>query len=305
MKINNKMKLMRKNKILFMPILGIVLMGMFMSCDKDKTDSNSESTLSIGGAEVLTRSSKDTFVPGDEIGIFVLDDDGLKYNNCECSWNNKAILGAEWTIWKNIYLGRRSGTVRAYYPYNASDVSPDQIPIESATQTDYLFSREITVNAENPVAALQMKHALSLAKFIIKKENYAGEGHISGIALQGIGLDGTLDIITGDITVNKTGNEAYKGSFTLDDSSLTIGIITLPQSVKSTTVLLLLDGERFGYKLPEGVWEAGMEYTYTLGIDTAGRKLFQIGTSTIDSWGAGGSYEGDLTPGVDIGTEIN
>lgn len=69
--------------------------------------------------------------------------------------------------------------------------------------------------------------------------------------------------------------------------------------------MLLLDGERYGFKLPEGAWEQGKETTYTLGINSVEKKLFQIGTSTIDSWGAGGTYEGDLTPGIDIGTEID
>ena len=59
-----------------------------------------------------------------------------------------------------------------------------------------------------------------------------------------------------------------------------------------------------GYKLPDGLWEQGKETTYTLGINTAGKKLFEIGNSSIDEWGSGGSYEGDLAPGIDIGTEI-
>ena len=296
---------MKKNRFLLIPIMGILAVGIFISCGDDDTASGKTSVLSINRAEVLTRSSKDTFEQGDEIGIFVLDDTGGKYNDCSCSWNNKAtLLENGWKVEKNIYLNEKGGTMKSYYPYNAEVTQPTQIPVESATQTDYLYSRSITVNAENPVVTLQMQHALALVKLVIKKDGYLGEGDVTGVSLQGINTEGTLDISTGEILISKTGNESYKGSFRLTDEPLIIGIIALPQTVTSTTVLLMIDGERYGFKLPEGEWSQGKETTYTLGINTVGKKLFEIGSSTIDEWGAGGSYEGDLAPGIDIGTEI-
>lgn len=292
-----------KNKKIFLPILGL-LSGLFISCEKNNTPAEASSVLSISTAEVLTRSSKDAFIQGDKIGVFVLDENSGMYNGSESCWNNRATLETAWHLEKDIYLSSKPGTVHAYYPYH-ENVSSTQIQIESASQTDFLFSRGIVVNAENPDVTLQMKHALSLVKFVIKQEGYVGEGKISGVSLQGVNREGILDICTGEITIQKIGNEAYKGDFILNDSPLAIGIIALPQTITSTTVMLLLDGERYGFKLPEGAWEQGKETTYTLGINSVEKKLFQIGTSTIDSWGAGGTYEGDLTPGIDIGTEID
>lgn len=283
------------------------MFGFFASCNKEeaKNGTTSTSVLSIGRAEVLTRSGKDTFVQGDQIGLFVLDEGGLKYNDCECSWNNKATLETtDWKLERSISLDSKTGTVRAYYPYSELITSPTQIPIESASQTDYLFSKPVKVNAENPIVTLQMQHALSLVKLVINKDGYSGEGKISGVSLQGINTEGMLDITSGEIVISKTGNESYKGDFTLSDSPVTIGIIVMPQTITSTTVLLSIDGERYGYKLPIGELSQGKETTYTLGIDTSGKKMFEIGSSTIDDWGSGGSYEGDLVPGVDIGTEI-
>lgn len=296
---------MKKNKFLLLPILGMLSVGLFISCGDDETTSTKTSVLSINRAEVLTRSSKDTFTQGDEIGIFVLDENGGKYNDCPCCWNNKVtLLDNIWNVEKNIYLNSKSGTLRAYFPYDVAVENPAQIVVESATQTDYLYSRPITVNAENPVVTLQMQHALALVKLVIKKDGYLGDGDVSGVSLQGINTEGTLDISTGEILISKTGNESYKGAFQLTDEPLIIGIIALPQTVTSTTVLLMIDGERYGFKLPDGEWSQGKETTYTLGINTVGKKLFEIGSSTIDEWGAGGSYEGDLAPGIDIGTEI-
>ena len=297
---------MKKNRFLLLPILGMLSVGLFISCGDDETTSTKTSVLSINRAEVLTRSSKDTFTQGDEIGIFVLDENGGKYNDCPCCWNNKVtLLDNVWNVEKNIYLNSKSGTLRAYFPYDVAVENPAQITVESATQTDYLYSRPITVDAENPVVTLQMQHALSLVKLVINKDGYLGEGQISGVSLQGISTEGVLDITSGEIVISKTGNESYKGNFLLEETPIMIGIITLPQAVTSTTVLLLIDGERYGYKLPEGIWEQGKETTYTLGINTVGKRLFELGSSSIDEWGTGGNYEGDLAPGIDIGTEIN
>ena len=297
---------MKKNRILLLPILGMLsVVCCFVSCGDDETTSTKSSVLSINRAEVLTRSSKDTFAQGDEIGIFVLGENGDKYNDCPCCWNNKVtLLDNVWNVEKNIYLNSKSGTLRAYFPYDAEVETPTQIQVESATQTDYLYSRAITVNAENPVVTLQMQHALALVRLVIKKNGYLGEGDVSGVSLQGINTEGMLDISSGEILISKTGNESYKGAFQLTDDPLTIGMIALPQTVTSTTVLLFIDGERYGYKLPEGIWEQGKETTYTLGINTVGKKLFELGNSSIDEWGTGGSYEGDLAPGIDIGTEL-
>ena len=133
---------MKKNRILLLPILGMLsVVCCFVSCGDDETTSTKSSVLSINRAEVLTRSSKDTFAQGDEIGIFVLGENGDKYNDCPCCWNNKVtLLDNVWNVEKNIYLNSKSGTLRAYFPYDAEVETPGQITVESATQTDYLYS---------------------------------------------------------------------------------------------------------------------------------------------------------------------
>lgn len=294
-----------KKKIYFSVSMAMLVMVMLTSCKDDGTESEKYSVLSISRAEIQSLNSKNAFNQGDEIGIFVFDEAGGRYNDCPCSWNNKAtLLDGGWKVDRDIYLTGESGTIRAYYPYDTEVLLPSQIPVRSASQTDYLYSRAISADAEHPVVTLQMQHALSLIKFVIRKDGSPGAGLVSGLSIQGISTEGTLDISTGEILVSKTGNESYKGSFTLGDEPLVIGIIALPQSVTSTTVLLMIDGERYGYKLPAGEWPQGKETTYTLGINTSGKKLFEVGGSSIDEWGTGGNYEGNLSSGIDIGTEI-
>lgn len=293
---------MRKKGYLTFAMAATVLMA---SCEKNETPSQPGSALAISSVEVMTRAAKDTFASGDEIGIFVMDARGNSYNDCTCSRNNSATLRESWTLRENIYLAKGPGTVYAYHPYSANTETP-VMAVESASQTDFLFSGGIGVSAENPDVSLRMRHALSLVRFTIRKGDYAGDGHVTEITMRGINTEGTLDIRTGELEIRKSGDETYTGDLYLDrNTPLTIGLIALPADITSADVLVTIDGRQYGYKLPVSSWQQGKETTYTLGIDSEGKTLVSIAEATIESWGTGGSYEGNLsTDQVDIGTEI-
>lgn len=285
--------------------LAVLSAALFASCEEGEKKENISQLSITANVDQVTRASKNSFVAGDEIGIFLFNSDGNSYSSSG-STNIKATLSSVWTMEKEVNLTDALGTVYAYSPYSSQVTDLKQIPISSSSQIDHLYAKSVTVDATNPVATLQMKHALSLVKFAIKKDGYTGEGHITEVALKNIGLSGRMNAMTGNVTSLTTGNEKYEGIFYLDESTpLTIGIIAFPQSVSGTTATIVIDGVNYGYKLAPSHWEAGKETTYTLKIDQATQSLIAIGSATIDSWGAGGSYEGDLVSGgIDIGTEI-
>lgn len=295
---------MKKN---FYYLAVLLTASFFASCEEGEPGKQtSKSALSIV-ANVETRAAKSDFVSGDELGVFILDAEGNTYDNTGNCSNNKATFSeTSWTLEKEVLLSDVIGKVYAYYPYSDQVISLNQIPVTSSLQTDYLYSIPATVDAASPAATLRMKHALSLVKFVIKKDGYTGVGNVTEITLKGIGLTGNLDAATGNITVSSTGNERYEGNFYLDASTpLAIGIIAFPQSVSETVALMKIDGEQYSYKLIPGIWDAGKETTYTLKINQSDNSLIMVGSATIDSWGSGGSYEGNLeSGGIDIGTEI-
>lgn len=280
--------------------------SFFASCEEGESGKQtSKSALSIV-ANVETRAIKTDFVSGDELGLFLLNTEGNAYDNSGNCSNNKATFTTSWALEKEVFLTDKIGKVYAYYPYSEQTTDPCQIPVTSSSQVDYLYSIPATVDEVSSAATLHMKHALSLVKFVIKKDGYTGEGHITEVNLKGIGLSGTMNAMTGNVTTLTTGNEKYQGSFYLDESTpLAIGIIAFPQSVSETTATMVIDGVNYSHKLVSSDWEEGKETTYTLKIDPASQSLISIGTATIDSWGSGGSYEGDLVSGgIDIGTEV-
>lgn len=296
---------MKRKKYLAVLLLSTVL---FASCEQEGTSAPKSQNLSITASVVdqMTRSVKNEFISGDQIGLFLVNPEGNNYNNCNCSFNNKATFSTEWALQDDILLTDELGTLYSYYPYSDEVRDMKQIPLSSSSQHDYLVSRPAKVDVTNTEATLRMQHVMSLVKFSIKKDGYLGNGHITKIVLKGIGLSGTMDATNGNITTLTNGNEIYDCNLSLDpESPLTVGIIAFPQSVSSTTALITIDGEQYGYKLVPSNWEQGKETTYTLGIDVQGHSLFTIGTSSIDNWGEGGSYEGNLSSGgIDVGTEI-
>lgn len=290
-----------KNYILI-ALLSIVL---FSSCEQQE-QRETLSKLSIS-ADVnrLTRASKDYFIVGDELGVFLLNTTGQNYNDCDCSFNNKGTMSSGWSLASDISLSNNVATVYAYYPYSSAITDLRKIPIESTSQTDYLVANPTTVDATNSIAMLRMNHALSLVKFTIKKDGYSGVGRITDIVMQGITLSGSFDVCTGSITSGETGNENYKADVRLSDTPITIGLIAIPQNVLSTTALITIDGDQYIYKLVPSNWVQGKETTYTLSIDSDDKTLVSVGSSTIDEWGTGGSYEGNLQIVTSMSTTKN
>lgn len=288
-------------------LIALLSIAFFSSCEQ-KEQEETLSKLSISAnVNQLTRASKSSFVSGDEIGIFLLNSAGQNYNDCDCSFNNKGTMSSVWNLKSDIQLSNDIATVYAYYPYSSGITDLRKIPIESTSQTDYLVATPTTVDATNSIAMLRMNHALSLVKFTIKKDGYSDVGHITDIMMQGITLTGSFDVCTKTITSAEKGNESYKADIHLSEIPITIGLIAIPQNVLSTTALITIDGEQYSYKLVPSNWMQGKETTYTLSIDIENKTLVTVGSSTIDEWGAGGSYEGNLqiVPSMSTTKNIN
>lgn len=282
---------MKKKRILSIALLGVTL----CSCnEKDVTLPELKVNVQI---EKLTRAEKEQFQSGDAIGLFIQDKNEDNYNQCDCSFNNKVTYtGSQWALSSTINAGSESGSVFAYYPYKQTLPSIDKIPVESASQIDYLYANKTTVNTKNPNITLRMQHALSLVRFIIKKEGYDGKGVVSRMALQNIPTSGMMDSRTGHITVSNIGNQSYTGDYRLTEQApLVLSVIALPLSVTSTTAYITIDGEKYRYELSPSNWTAGKITSYTLQIDTATNTLFAVENTTIESWTSGENYTGNLT----------
>lgn len=274
---------MRISKI----IVTVIVSMLFCACD----DVPKTSLLQIDAkVETATKAARNNFEVGDQIGLFVQKDQGGNYNDCDCSFNTKAILGTKWEVKENINL-TTSGIVCGYYPYNANVTDLTAIPIESESQTDYLFSDKISVSGANASANLTMKHALSLMTFAISKESYIGEGKITNVEITDVPLTGTMNCTTG--TVTKANSKASLCLAVTGNLPATVQVISIPTELNGQTALFTIDGKLYSFPL-QGNLVSGMKSSYSLTINTTTSKLMEIGDSSLQPWGVAGNYNGEL-----------
>ena len=176
--------------------------------------------------------------------------------------------GRRWKAGKQVEVTAEQ-KVSAYYPYNVQYTDMTAIPVDITTQEDYMYG-EGGVSVEKPSAALVMKHALSLVRILIKKNDYTGDGMVDAVTFGGVRLSASMDVTSGKLLpTGQPGEYKAGGNYTLDDASpVYVEAILMPVgTAEGITVNVHVDGRDFTYALPPThVWNPGMIYTYTLNM---------------------------------------
>lgn len=98
--------------------------------------------------------------------------------------------GRRWKAEKQVEVTAEQ-KVSAYYPYNVQYTDMTAIPVDITTQEDYMYG-EGGVSVEKPSAVLVMKHALSLVRILIKKNDYTGDGMVDAVTFGGVRLSASI-----------------------------------------------------------------------------------------------------------------
>lgn len=150
-----------------------------------------------------------TFAAGDEVGIFVKDND---------SYTNVKYTTADGTNWtggpiKAPAEGAYNYTFYAYYPYSGEVTDASAITTTVATdqetngyiKNDFLIS---TAETSNTTVTLPFSHALSLVEVLL-----TGDGAAEGatVSMLNVATDATIDLTTSTVTTGET-----KANVTMD-----------------------------------------------------------------------------------------
>lgn len=206
------------------------------------------------------RAIVESFKSGDQIGVFADTQNNVPYVYDGKAWKEETKIEI-----------KQKMDVFAYYPYTTSVTTSEQIPVDVTTQTDYLYGTG-SCGIGTPNVSVTMKHALSLVRIVIKKNDYNKEGKVERVAINNIATLATLNAQTGVVNSNNREENAslqIGGNYLLDDKNLvTSEAILVPVgSAEGITASLVIDGEEFTYSFPsEHVWEQGLSYTYTLNM---------------------------------------
>lgn len=227
----------------------------------------------IAGMEVVTRGIITNFADNDRIGLFLTDGElGSNYQNDANAANIPATHQGTWKVEKNVPIAAQ-GVAYAYYPYSSKVTDGATVPVEIASQTDYLYARSATITAKNPIADIGMKHALSLVSVRVRKNDYQHEGKLAKIEVLDVLQSGTMNIATGKVTgAGAASTYSVEPNLLLDDNDLEkTQMIMLPvvvgEAQGNMRFQITIDAKYYTWDIPKShIWEAGKEYTYTLNL---------------------------------------
>ena len=291
-------------------ILSITLFAaLFIACSDNKTQPDNPEppvnpkNLSIK-TSIETRALKSTFAEKDEIGIFIKSADDIAsgwYNKvagvCKATYAN-----GSWTIVPSVELSESAASVFAYYPFSAQATDPAAVPINTASQIDYLYSgTSNTASASNTTVTLAMRHAQANLRFNIAKLDYAGAATLQAIKIanrsgkKAFSAEGTLNIATGNITgkadanasfVLSEINKAASAQGWSDDMPAAMVIPFKSQPAGDIQFIVTIDGIPYTIDCPtisDGV-QPGKQYTFTFELTASGLVL-NTEDITIETWG--------------------
>ena len=196
---------------------------------------------------------------GNRMGLFT------EGTNLEYTFN-----GESWTA-AQPYEVKKEQTVYAYHPYVKGEFNNSSIEFDISAQEDVMYG-QCTVNSDFTTAQPEMKHALSLVRIKVVRDEYLGEGVITDMAMDNVPRFINMNYTSG-VSMPVQNSERISipigGGFMLDDEHPTIPEAILPTwgSNYGISLSFSLDGKRMEYVFPESHrWEMGMIYTYTIKI---------------------------------------
>ena len=258
----------------------VVCLGMFLACSNDEPVINEPPVVTPNekpaeakdimlavrpSLDVMkTRTIVEAFQAGHTMGVFTTDNGG----GAVSSNVSFAYDGNEWKAGGNAPV-KGDMNVTAYFPYSASATDCREIPVDLTRQEDCLYGTA-RVTKQVPTAALTMKHALSLVRIKVMKDEYMGQGKVENVTISGIRTRGRLDATDGSVVQEgNTGSIPAGGNYILNDASpvMNEAVVFPTVSCYGYTVSFDVDGHRCSYEIPaKHEWEAGYIYTYTFNL---------------------------------------
>ena len=258
----------------------VVCLGMFLACSNDEPVINEPPVVTpnekpaeakdimLAVSPTLdamkTRAIVEAFQVGHTMGVFTRDNGG----GAVSSNVSFAYDGNEWKAGGNAPV-KGDMNVTAYFPYSASVTDCREIPVDLTRQEDCLYGTA-RVTKQAPTAALTMKHALSLVRIKVMKDEYMGQGKVENVTISGIRTRGRLDATDGSVVQEgNVGSIPAGGNYLLNDASpVMIEAVVFPTvSCYGYTVSFDVDGHRCSYEIPaKHEWKAGYIYTYTFNL---------------------------------------
>lgn len=264
--------------------VGSLTAALFSCSGEEINEGNAEKgmPLEVNIIEETSRGPVEgNYMPKGNLNIFTLNKYTDEYN-VKGYYHGDGYLELE----KTVYV-TEPVTVCACYPYNEETVY-FSFDIEAETQTDYMYGYSVdseknktTVDKDNPVADILMKHAMSRITFNVKSKS--GTHHLDKIELNSIPVKASIDLIDEDYSINSYSNMDVNVDADISANGYEVDIMVIPCAIKCY-VDFYFGSKRYSGSFIGGNWEAGKQYYYDVTI--LDNRLI-IGQSSISNWTVG------------------
>lgn len=203
---------------------------------------------------------------GAQVGLSLVDAEGNPYDGQDYTNVPYSVAGDGYNVqqtWSctgavTPSLSTTLGKAVAYYPYNPDVTDLSAIPIETASQTDYMYSGWYSyLYYAAPKAELNMKHAMAVIMAKLPKEYLGSYTQVVSMQVTGamFGSSAVLNATDGSLTsIAGLGESilvlAEDGlKVTEDDDYITVQMLVIPDSSVSSgsvdILVVMTDGEAF------------------------------------------------------------
>lgn len=301
---------MKASKYLF---LGMAALA-FTACSNEEVinDGPVAAQVRAGIEGVQTRAAGTSWDNDDEIGISC-NGGKTQYTNVHYTVSNTS--DGSFTSSTPIYFqDMEEVTFSAYYPYTAEGgtisktIAAGDQEADAQKKIDYMFASGAKASKTNPnvkftndgATDARFKHRMSQVVFTFKQGADTDLKDITDFTISGLKMGGTFNTEDGTATATKTAQaEDLKITETPSASdTYTRSLILFPQPVNGGkfNLSLTLGGETYKTELsvPNNGTDltTGNKYTYTITVNKTG---IEVGQSSIEGWGDGGSNSGEAT----------
>lgn len=287
----------------------------FAACSNDEEAMDNRpvaAQVSAGIEGVQTRAAGTVWDAGDQIGISCTGGK-TAYTNVLYTISNAG--SGSFTSLKPIYFqDLEEVTFSAYYPYTADGgtiektIAATDQETEAQKKIDYMYASGAKASKNAPNVKFtneegtdaRFKHRMSQVVFTFKKGADTDLKDMTDFTISGLKMEGTFNTEDGTATAVETAQIAdLKITETPSaGDTYTRSLILFPQQVNEGkfNLSLTLDGKTYKTELsvPNNGTDltTGNKYTYTITVNKTG---IEVGQSTIDQWGDGGSSSGEAT----------
>ena len=236
---------------------------------------------------------------GAQIGVSVFNSDGSNYNGkTDGCLNIPYTRQTGWETRNPISLSHTVGKAVAYYPYSPGVGDISTIPVETESQTDYLYSDWVNdLTYQNNQADFSMNHALCAIQLNLVNESYeADKGEVTSLAVTSddLATKGTLNAMTGALSAfsGQGTRIAVNKTFLLSKEVQSTKIIGIPTGHRGLearrhpdlTVEVTIDGKRNKLTVPMAkAFEQGMAYEVNLKVKDTQNPL-ELVSVTVKPW---------------------